>query len=122
WAQDKLGDNAAAIPALFLFVIALVILMLGDFTIFPMAGIFAGLGFGSLFPIMQAITVSLVPVTEITRALSTYYIMMDLGLSIGPVLFGAIYEAAGASFMFLSILLSVSTGALLYLITHARNR
>jgi len=122
WVQDKFGDNVAAVPALLLFAAALLILALGDLQIIPVAGIFSGLGFGSLFPIMQAITVSLVPVRQLTSALSTYYIMMDLGLSIGPVLFGIVYQYFGSSFMFLAILSAICFAIVLYLLTHARNQ
>lgn len=122
WVQDKLGDNAASIPALLLFSAApLCLFLANDLRLIPLAGIFAGLGFGALFPIMQAITVSLVPPGNISRALSTYYVMMDLGLSLGPIFLGAIYQKFGDSMMFLSILLSICTGAFLYLATHGRS-
>lgn len=121
--QDRFGSNAAAIPALMLFLCAAAILaFVPGVSLVPLAGVFAGFGFGTTFPIMQAIVVSIVSRERLAVALSTYLIMMDLGLSLGPVILGFVLEAYGYEAMFLGVFVGVCLSLVAYWCLHGRWR
>ena len=59
------------------------------------AGVFVGLGYGTFMSNGQAICVKLVEEVRIGVAVSTYFVMLDLGLGVGPYLLGAFKEPLG---------------------------
>ena len=59
------------------------------------AGVFVGLGYGTFMSNGQAICVKLVEEVRIGVAVSTYFVMLDLGLGVGPYILGAFKESLG---------------------------
>lgn len=73
-----------------------------------LAGIFFGIGYGGLQPIIQTMAVRSVPISERGNASSTYYIGLDLGQSFGPMIVSFIAttffaENYGMGYAFLAI-------------------
>lgn len=112
-AHDRFGDNAVIIPLLVCFMAALVVL-----SAWPVpAGVFVAaaltaVGFGALLTSLQAIAVTVVPPLQIGVATSTYFVMLDLGVGLGPVALGALLPATGYSGMYLTLagLIAVTIG------------
>ena len=52
------------------------------------ASIFYGLGFGSIFPAVQALTLSSVPTERRTAASAVFFICFDLGIGLGTLFLG----------------------------------
>ncbi len=55
-----------------------------------LAGVFFGIGYGGLQPIMQAMSLRSVPISERGSASSTYYIGLDVGMASGPIIVSAV--------------------------------
>lgn len=119
--HDRYGDNAAVIPLLVSFMAALAVL-----SAWPVpAGIFVAaaltaIGFGALLTSLQAIAVTVVPPLQVGVATSTYFVMLDLGIGLGPVILGALLPATGYSGMYLAMacLMAVTIGV--YWLVHGR--
>lgn len=119
--QDRVGDNAVVYPLFVAFAAALVIIMLADSGwMFVLAGMFAGVGFGSLMSSTQAITISAAGPARVGVATSTFFLLMDLGFGLGPVLLGAVVAAASYQTMYLVAACLVLLGGVLYFVVHGR--
>src|SRR5699024_4908482 len=66
-----------------------------------LAGVLIVLGFGSLMPCLQAITVKSVPMNRVPVATASFFLLLDAGSGVGPVILGALYPLTGGSGMFL---------------------
>jgi predicted MFS family arabinose efflux permease len=86
---DRYGAVAVIPPAVLLLIMALLVLVLFPYPV-PMtvASIFYGLGFGSVFPAVQALTLSSVPSERRTAASAVFYICFDLGIGLGTLSLG----------------------------------
>lgn len=119
--HDRFGDNAAIVPLLVSFMAALAVL-----AGWPVpAGVFVAaaltaIGFGALLTSLQAIAVTVAPPLQIGVATSTYFVMLDLGIGLGPVALGALLPATGYSGMYLALagLMAVTIGV--YWLVHGR--
>ncbi|MGW6174181.1 MFS transporter [Arthrobacter sp. NPDC055138] len=99
--QDRRGDNVVIYPAMALFAAGLALLALGpDVWVVLASAVLSGLGFGTLLPGTQAITVGLVPERRFGTALATYYLMLDVGTGLGPVLLGLLVPLTGFDGMY----------------------
>jgi len=81
---------------------------------FLLAGVFYGLGFGSVQPSMQALTVRNVPFHRRGAANGTFFSAFDLGIAVGALLWGAVSQAVGYAQMYLWTTLPVLTALVLY--------
>lgn len=99
--QDKHGPTPVIVSGLFCFVIALLVLSFAsvDWHVI-VAGALTGMGYGTLMPAAQAITVAAVPEHQIGTGLSTLFLFTDLGFGLGPVLLGVVLGWAGYGAMF----------------------
>ncbi|MGD6980705.1 MULTISPECIES: MFS transporter [Citricoccus] len=119
--HDRFGDNAAVVPLLVSFMIALAVL-----AAWPVpAGIFAAaalaaVGFGALLTSLQAIAVTVVPPLQVGVATSTYFIMLDLGIGLGPVILGALLPVTGYSGMYLALACLMALTIGVYWLVHGR--
>ncbi len=99
--QDSTGDNIVAIPVFVFFIAGMVLLGLATTTLLVVvAGVLIGLGFGCLLPTMQAILINQVPSTRVGVATSTFFLMLDTGSGVGPVLLGVVGGMTGFPTMF----------------------
>ena len=119
--QDRRGDNVVLYPALALFASGLGLLALGPATwIVVASAVLSGLGFGTLLPGTQAITVRLVAERRFGTALATYYLMLDIGTGFGPVLLGLLVPLTGFDGMYGWLGLLVLACIPLYHLVHGR--
>lgn len=119
--QDRFGDNVVVIPVLILNTIGMVLVAqaTSPFMI-VLAGVFVGLGFGSLMPSLLAVVVNLSSPARVGVTTSTFYLFLDLGSGLGPILLGYAVTAFGFSAMFLiGAGLAVVSGVL-YMLVHGR--
>ena len=84
------------------------------------AGVFVGLGYGTFMSNGQAICVKLVEEVRIGVAVSTYFVMLDLGLGVGPYLLGAFKEPLGFQGIYSAVGLGAIGCAVLYWLLYAR--
>ena len=86
------------------------------------AGVFVGLGYGTFMSNGQAICVKLVEEVRIGVAVSTYFVMLDLGLGVGPYILGAFKESLGFQGIYSAVGLGAIGCAALYWLLYARRR
>lgn len=121
--QDSRGDNAVVYPTLLSF--ALGLLLLGAAPNAPVvlvAGAFVGFGFGALLPSAQAIAVTEAPAHRVGTATSTFYLLLDAGTGLGPLLLGLLIPVAGFPGMYTVLAGVVLASTLLYHAVHGRKR
>ena len=80
-----------------------------------------GLGLGSVTPTVQAATVNLVQPHNIGLAVATFYLLLDLGTGIGPLLLGAVVGAWDYRVMYLVSAALVVVIAVHYTLVHGRH-
>jgi predicted MFS family arabinose efflux permease len=112
---DRYGPVAVIPPGAVILIFAFLVILL-----FPrplpmtLVSIFYGLGFGTIFPAVQALTLSSVPSERRTAASAVFFICFDLGIGMGTLFFGllagyfgtfrVIYVASPIFMVFLIIL------------------
>ncbi|MEE2061361.1 MFS transporter [Rhodococcus artemisiae] len=119
--QDRYGDNAVVCPLIVCFAVGLAVLSLwsapGGFVT---AAILCALGFGALMTSLQSVAVSIVPREKVGTATSTFFLMLDAGVGVGPIVLGALLPATGYSGMYL-VLSGVMVALLVfYWLVHGR--
>ncbi|WP_344056413.1 MFS transporter [Prauserella halophila] len=119
--QDRRGDNVVVYSAIVVFAGALLLLgtASADWMIVA-TGALTGFGFGTLNPACQAAAVSRVPQEQFGVAISTFFLMLDAGVGLGPVVLGLFAAASGYAAMFLVLAGMMLLSALLYLAVHGR--
>ena len=119
--QDRRGDNIIIYSSLFFFIAGLVVLALAaaDWQIIA-AGALVGFGYGSILPAGQAIAVRLVPMHEMGAGISTFFLLLDLGIGFGPILLGQIISAAGYSVMYWMLAALMLVASVVYFFVHGR--
>ncbi|WP_101651277.1 MFS transporter [Brevibacterium ihuae] len=121
--QDRYGDDVVMYPIFALFTLGLVLIALADAGwMIVLAAVPMGLGFGSLFPSAQAIAVNVTAPHRVGLAISTFFIMLDLGTGLGPVLLGALVPGLGLSGVYLVCAGLVVAAAGVYFVFHGRHR
>lgn len=98
---DKKGYDYAIIPGMFSLCIATLIFSSTQ-TLFPLliGGVFFGLGFGTLLPSLQAMTVAGIEANRRGTANSTFFVGYDSGIGVGALVFGSLLENFGYSLSF----------------------
>nr|WP_269437328.1 MFS transporter [Arthrobacter sp. zg-Y20] len=119
--QDRHGDNAVIYPTLVSFAAGLALLAYApNNAVLAVAGIFLGFGFGALMPCAQAIAVSMAPAHRIGLATSTFFILMDAGIGVGPLLLGMLLPVTGYHGMYWVLAAVVLASTVLYHFVHGR--
>ena len=91
---DKYGYVKVLIPALIIF--ALTFVLLGSARSLPMilaAAVVAALGYGICLPTAQALCMKTAPKERTGTASNTMFFMQDIGLFVGPFIWGIIIDA-----------------------------
>lgn len=112
---DKLPRNYLIYPTLILYAGGLIVLAEANsaFT-FLLSAAIIGLGYGSLFPCLQAIAIQSAPRERVGLATSTFFIFFDSGVGIGSVLLGSIASATNNRTMYLAAAAIVIIAAAVY--------
>jgi MFS family permease len=121
--QDSRGDNAVVYPTLVSFALGLLLLAVSPSVVVVLiAGAFVGFGFGALLPSTQAIAVTEAPAHRVGTATSTFYLLLDAGTGLGPLLLGVLIPLAGFRGMYLVLAIIVLASAPLYHRVHGHKR
>lgn len=81
---------------------------------FLFAGAVLGLGYGFLFPTLQAMAVRHAPAHRRGAATGTLYVAFDLGLGLGTILWGYVAAATGYQIMFFTTLVPLALAGVIY--------
>ncbi|KKO77290.1 MFS transporter permease [Corynebacterium minutissimum] len=119
--QDRRGDNIIIYSSLVFFIAGLAVLASAsaDWQII-VAGALVGIGYGSILPAGQAIAVRLVPMYEMGAGISTFFLLLDLGIGFGPILLGQVISATGYSAMYWMLAALMLVASVVYFIVHGR--
>ena len=118
---DKVPRGAVVMPGLALLACSMVIFALsaGEATYFVAAGLY-GLGAGAYQTALMAFTVDRAPAKERGRAMGTYTLGSDMGLSMGAVALGFIVQQAGFSTGFAVAACSATVALALFVVAQVR--
>ncbi len=118
---DQRGDNAIMYPALVAFAVALALLSQANSGVALIASaLFLGCGSGVVRSGGQAIALSVATVQRAAPATATFLTIMDIGMSVGPTLAGALVSVAGYRGMYAVASILASGNVLLYYVLHGR--
>lgn len=93
---DLKGANLIIYPAILLFSVGMLMVSQSYFGyVLLLSAVLLGIACGSICSLAQTITVQLSPQHRLGIANSTYFIFYDLGVAIGPLLFGILLPLAG---------------------------
>ena len=92
----------------------------GDGMTFLLAGVLMGVGFGNFQSAGQAVSLTLVTRSRFAQATTTFFLFFDLGIGLGPYLFGFLVPVIGYEGMFLALALTAIVAAVLYWFEHGR--
>lgn len=121
--HDARGDNVIVYPALVSMAAGLVVLALASSGVaLLVAGGLLGLGMGTLQSSAHVIAVSVAPLHRVGLATSTLFIMMDLGVGLGPLALGPVIAQWGLGAMYLGLSALVLVAAGVYHLGHGRGR
>ena len=115
------GENIIIYPSLLILVCGL--LLLGSARsswTFLLSAAFIGIGFGNFQSTCQVISVKVVPRARFAQATSTFFIFLDLGIGLGPYLFGTIVPMAGYHGLFFALAAVTLVSVPLYYFLHGR--
>lgn len=113
--QDAHGDKWVVFPVLLIFAAGLVLLTFANGAMMIIvAGAFVGAGFGSLLPAVQAASVADSTPARYGVVMSTFFIMLDAGTALGPVILGAFEPTLGQRGMFGASAVIILFGMVIY--------
>jgi MFS family permease len=118
---DRLGENSVIYPSLAVLTGGL--LLLGTTNSawgFLLAAALIGAGFGNFQSSSQIIAIKIVPPSRFAQATSTFFILLDLGIGVGPYLFGNFIALAGYHGLFTSLAMCTLASMPLYYFLHGR--
>lgn len=119
--QDARGDNVVVVPLLLALGAGLAVLAISPTGVpLVISGVLVGLGFGGLFSAIQAATVTAARPERVGLAISTFLLMADAGIGLGPLVAGALLPLAGFRGTFLVFAALGAAGLVLYLLVHGR--
>lgn len=113
---DRRGPDLVVVLPVLAYAGAHLILAVGRHPAwFLVAGALAGFGLSTITSTGQAIAVTGLPLQRFSMATSTFYIGLDLGTGIGPLLIGTILVHAGMPVVYLVTSTLAASGLLVYL-------
>ena len=113
--QDKYGDGWVVYPVIVIYAVALAVLTFAHGApAIIVAGVLVGAGFGSLLPAVQAACAADAPPARYGVVMSTFFIMLDAGTAIGPVVLGSLEPVVGQRGMFGVSVFIVLAGLVVY--------
>lgn len=118
---DHYGANVVFYPALLLMASAMALLAVTETgTVFLVAAVLLGAGFGNFQSAGQAVSLTLVTRSRFAQATTTFFLFFDLGIGLGPYLFGFLVPSCGYEGMFLALSGVALFAACLYWFEHGR--
>ena len=118
---DNRGANIVVYPCLIIFAIGMYAFSSATTTIvFVFAAAFIGIGYGNFNSVAQAVAVKVTPNERLGLATSTYFILYDLGLGVGPYVLGKFVPTAGYREIFFAMVIVIIVSIPLYYFLHGR--
>lgn len=119
---DSRGENSIFAGIFILTALALCLLAFAanSFTLL-LAGVLFGIGFGNFQSLGQVVSLTLVTKSRFPQATSTFFVFFDLGVGLGPYLFGFTVHYIGYTGMYLLLAGTTLCAALLYYIIYGKN-
>ena len=118
---DVRGDNFVMYPAMLSFALSFVLIsQAADTLMLLAAGVFAGLGFGTIMSCAQVIATKKSPQHRIGIATSTFYFCTDIGVGAGSFFAGKMISTVGFRGMYTAMAIVVSASIFLYYFLHGR--
>lgn len=119
--QDRFGDDVVIYPIFVCMAIAYILLATAQGSgMVIAAAVPLGFGFGSLMPCAQAIVVNQSPAARYGIAVATFFIFLDTGTGLGPVLIGGLANMWGPRSMYWAAVVLVACAAVVYVMTTRR--
>lgn len=119
--QDDKGDNFVMYPAILLFSLCLLLLVIAqNGFVLLLAGIPLALGYGTIMSAAQAIAIKESAKHKRGLATSTFFIFMDAGMGLGPFLIGMIIPYTHYRGMYLILAAIVFLSVALYYFLHGK--
>ncbi len=117
--HDARGDNTIIYPALLSLAGALLVVSFARSPAWLLLGaVLLAMGFGTLMSSMQAIAVTLAPRERVGTATATFFLILDVGTGLGPILLGFAVAHLGYSPMYLIMAAVVLLAVLQYHLAH----
>jgi MFS family permease len=118
---DRKGENAVMLLGILIFVVGLIILSQAhEGYVLLLAAAFIGVGFGSVSPIGQAVSVKVTPLHRTGLAVSTFWMFFDIGTGAGPFVFGLLITFTGYRRAYLCMAIVAFASIFLYYKLHGR--
>jgi MFS family permease len=118
---DRRGENIVVIPSLLCFAACFGLLVAargGLLLLLP--AVFMAFGYGTLMPTFQNVVVRVSPKGQMGMAITTYYIFLDVGNSVGGYFIGWLIDGFGFRVMYAVVALMVLAAVPVYWIGHGR--
>jgi len=114
---DRFGPLSVLLPGIALGTVNLILLaMARSEGMFLLCGVLYGVFGGALIPSLNSLAAQSVPKEKRGGAIGTYYVLMDVGLAVGSVLWGEIAEHSSYSAAFLAAAATMAISGVLALL------
>ena len=119
--QDSRGDNLVMYPAIVAFAAGLLVISLAHTpAAFLLSAALMGLGWGTAMSGGQAIAVASAPIQNVGTVVATFFLLLDLGVGVGPLFLGALAGATDFRVMYAALAGLALLTTLLYWFVHGR--
>jgi MFS family permease len=116
---DLRGENFVVYPCIFMYALGMLLFSQASHGVtLLLAGAIIGLGYGNFMSSAQTIAIKAVRPHRFGLATATYYVFLDLGISIGPYLLGSLIPFTGFRGLYLLMAALVFTTLPLYYFLH----
>lgn len=118
---DRRGANIIVLPCFIIFACGMYLFSQATAGwMILLAAALIGIGYGNFNSIAQSIAIKVTPKERFGLATSTYFIMYDLGLGVGPYVLGEIVPQSGYRAIFVSMAILVIVCIPVYYLLHGR--
>ncbi|MEE6282308.1 MFS transporter [Georgenia sunbinii] len=119
--QDARGDNIVIYPAILCFAAGLGTLAVTQTSaVLLIAAGLLGLGWGSLMSAGQAVAVRRAPIVSVGLTISTYFLLVDLGMGFGPIVLGVVVGQLDYRWMYATLAVVMLASCLYYRAVHGK--
>lgn len=118
---DQHGENIILYPVLLLTALSLYMLAQAhSAAVLLCSGLLLGASFGNFQSIGQAVSLSLVSRSRFAQATTTFFVFFDLGIGLGPYVFGALAPRIGYDGMYEALAVVVLCSIAVYYLAHGK--
>jgi len=118
---DIRGANIVIYPCLVIFAIGMYAFSSATTSlIFGIAAACIGIGYGNFNSVAQAVAIKVTPIERLGLATSTYFILYDLGLGVGPYVLGKFVPTIGYRAIFLAMVVVIIVSIPIYYFLHGK--